>query len=625
MPQYRKFLRKTFKYDDFQNNQRKIIHNILHNKKDICVVMYTGAGKSLCYQYPPIYSNKVAFVITPLISLMNDQKKKLDSLNINSICLNSTISNKNLIKQDILNNKYRLIYTTPEYIVENKSLLKELYNKKLLILIAIDESHCISSWGNDFRPSYRNLNFIKNDFENVPIIALTATATIQVKKDIIKCLQLKDPLVITTTFNRPNLHIKVLYKSTPEKDIIPLIDKGSSIIYCQTRKETKTISDILKHNNVKCESYHAGMKAFERELVYEMFCTGEIKCIVATIAFGMGIDQIIRTVIHYGRPKDMESYYQEIGRAGRDGKPSNCYLFYSLTDTNTNNFFITNVENKQYRDHKITLATIMNKYIYSNKCRRNYILEYFGEKTDTICNNCDNCLNENDIITMNFAKNAFILMKAIYNTDELYGITNVINVVRGINNKSILKFKNLDIFGAGKQYSNKWWKLLSRLLININFIQEYTKKNNKGFSLKLTKLSRKWMMIYIKNNKTELILPIPEEMKDILQPSKKTTSSKKNSTEIVYKLFHNENKSIKEITKITSFSKMKVEYCIEKMYKENKPFDLHKVGFTNDIYKVIKDKIIELQNPDKLKIIKNALPANITYLQIKLTLLKMKI
>ena len=509
---YNTILKKKFGFDQFKQHQEKIIKAILKKQQDVCAVMYTGAGKSLCYQFPPVYTKKIGLIITPLIALMNDQHSKLKELGIPSVCLNGTVSYKEQVMDDIIKNKYRLVYSTPEYIIEHLDFVQELAEIDLLTLIAIDEAHCISSWGNDFRPSYRNMGKLKKMLPHIPIIALTATATTQVKKDIIKCLKLQKPLNVITSFDRPNIHIKVLYKSSsPIQDIIPLIKDGSSIIYCQTRKETTTLCDYLENNKVKAGAYHAGMSSFEREMSYDMFSSGEITCIVATIAFGMGIDKIIRTVIHYGRPKDMESYYQEIGRAGRDGKPSTCYLFYSLSDTHINNYFITNIEDDTYRDHKIALSAIMNKYIYTQNCRRKFILEYFGEKAqEDTCQNCDNCLCTNDVVTYDFTTDAIKLLNCIYLSNEMYGITNIICILRGSNSKKIQdKFKQMDIHGSGYNLPEQWWKMLSRLLISIEYIKEHISSSSRGFSLKMTSKSLTWLH---NENRDKLILPIPTEM-----------------------------------------------------------------------------------------------------------------
>src|SRR5579885_2633576 len=282
--------------------------------------MFTGSGKSLCYQFPAVFSNKTSIIVTPLISLMNDQQIKMEELNIPVCCLNSTIFNKNELKDEIFQNKYRLVYMTPEYLITQKSFLNQLSKNKILQAFCIDESHCISTWGNDFREAYKKLNYIREWFPEIPIMTFTATATKKVQNDIINILKRKNPLIIKTTFDRPNLIIKVFPKGiSPIKDLLPIINKNEhTIIYCQTRKNTDQISELLKKNNIVSGNYHAGMNSDERDKIHKKFSLKEISCIVATIAFGMGIDTIIRKVIHYGIPKDMESYYQEIGRAGRD-------------------------------------------------------------------------------------------------------------------------------------------------------------------------------------------------------------------------------------------------------------------------------------------------------------------
>ena len=519
MEEYKFILKKYFGFDKFRNNQLDIINAIIKDKKDVCAIMYTGSGKSLCYQFPSVYLNKTSLIISPLISLMEDQLMKMNECNIPTVCLNSTTKNKNDLKKDILNGKYRLVYITPEYLEFQKEFIEELNKRKLLISVIIDEAHVISSWACDFRVSYMKLNCLKKLLPNIPIGAFTATATLKVQEDIIKTLKLEKPFIIRTTFDRPNLVIKVKQKSKSIiDDILPLINnKESTIIYCQTRKITDKITDLLQKAKIKCKGYHAGMDSHDRDEIHKEFITNKIICIVATVAFGMGIDAVIRKVIHYGIPRDMESYYQEIGRAGRDGIKSECYILYSSSDNNQNDYFINQITNQSFRDYKLEISLFMKKYIFSTDCRRKLILNYFGEeyKRDN-CGNCDNCLNGKKVIKDDFTIDADLLLQTVNETGNIYGGAMLINVLRGSNNKKVPnKFRNLNVFDQGNHHSEQWWKIFIRMMINNGYIKEKAISRGHGLSLCLSEQGNK----LLSNNKDYeekiLLLQVPEEMQKI--------------------------------------------------------------------------------------------------------------
>jgi len=524
MDDYVKVLKKTFGYDNFRDKQLEIIKAVLEDKKDVCSIMFTGAGKSLCFQFPAVYSEKTAIVVSPLISLMNDQLKKMEKLNISTVCLNSTVYNKNTLKESILENEYRLVYITPEYLITQETFIKELNETNNLIGFYIDEAHCISMYGNDFRESYKQLDCLRDWCPEIPIIALTATATQLVQDEIIESLNLRDPLLIRTTFDRPNLVIKVNPKSGNfVNDILNVMNKDdSTIIYCQTRKMTENISDKLKEHDINCDIYHAGMTSAERKEVHQKFIDNKLKCIIATIAFGMGVDFTIRKVIHYGIPKNIESYYQEIGRAGRDGLKSECYLFYSMNDMKTNNYFISQIEDKEYRDHMVQLSLTMKSYIFTSNCRRKYILDYFNETyTKDNCETCDNCLNKKNIKINNFAKEAKLIFETLKLTNGTYGAVIITNIIRGSESKKMLdRFKESKVYGKGTKYPEKWWRYLIAILINNQYIQEKAISHGNSFTLSMTTKALRWLKEYDKDNKIELKLQTPKEMDSLIKPQK---------------------------------------------------------------------------------------------------------
>lgn len=520
---YTKILKKHFGFDDFRDKQLEIIKAIVEDKRDVCAIMFTGAGKSLCFQFPPIYCNKTAVVISPLISLMDDQKYKLDDMGIPTCCLNSTVKNKGAVKRDILLGKYRLVYTTPEYISSQQQFLENMHHNEVLLMIACDEIHCVN-WGFDFRPDYRNLDCLKEWLPDVPILGLTATATKVVEKDIVETLGLENPLIIRTTFDRPNLQITIKPKNKILADILPILNETDpAIIYCRTRKDTEKISELLKKNKINCEAYHAGMTTTKREKVHEKFVKKKIKCVVATVAFGMGIDKPIRKVIHYGAPMDIESYYQEIGRAGRDGEPAACTLFYSNRDFEISCFLIKQIEDTDHQITKIKLLEIMKKYIYSQGCRRAYILKYFGEVySKDNCKNCDNCLNKQIVNKKNYTKEALWLLYTVYMTGSKYGLTMIINILRGSKSKKITpEFMLLDTYTLGSSKSINWWKAFARQIINIDFLKEISTERGFGFTISRTVKARKWIntvanddKITVKKgvkNKDKMMLPTINE------------------------------------------------------------------------------------------------------------------
>jgi len=389
-------LKKHFGYDDFRPMQEEIINNILE-KKDTLVLMPTGGGKSICFQLPALKFEGLTLVISPLISLMKDQVDSLKLNGINAECINSTLTDMQIedIKEKIVNKEIKMLYLAPERLALKS--FKNFISKVDVSLIAIDEAHCISQWGHDFRQDYTKLKFLKEEFSGVPIIALTATATSEVKEDILKQLNLDKPKIFTSSFDRENLNLIIRNKKNSFAQILALVEKNrdeSIIIYCHSRKDTLSLTEGLNKYGFKALAYHAGLSTKIREKNQDLFINDKVNIIVATIAFGMGIDKSnVRLIIHNTFSKSIEAYYQEIGRAGRDGLPSDCILFYSKSDEIKHKYFIDRMTNRSLRVESNKKLNEITTYCEGMVCRRKYILEYFGEEFLGNCLRCDICLN----------------------------------------------------------------------------------------------------------------------------------------------------------------------------------------------------------------------------------------
>lgn len=433
-------LKEVFGYDSFRGKQETIIDNLLSGNNTL-VIMPTGAGKSLCYQLPAIVLEGTAVVISPLIALMKNQVDQMNALGINAKVLNSTLSKSemNRVKKQVLNGEVKLLYVAPESLSkeDNVAFFKDVN----ISFIAVDEAHCISEWGHDFRPEYRRIKEIIAKIGDLKIIALTATATPKVQLDIIRNLQMEDANIFKTSFNRENLYYEIRPKKDSRKHLIKFIKehKGKSgIVYCWSRKKVEEIAEFLNVNGIKARPYHAGMEAPQREKNQDDFLNEDVDVIVATIAFGMGIDKPdIRFVVHYDAPKSLESYYQETGRAGRDGLEGHCLMFYSYKDVLKLEKFNKDKTVSEKENAKVLLEEVIH-FSESSVCRRKMLLHYFGERFENDCGYCDNCKNPKE--TFKAKEEVVLILKTILATEERFGIGHIANVLKGSQNQYVMSY-----------------------------------------------------------------------------------------------------------------------------------------------------------------------------------------
>lgn len=482
-------LKKYFGYDQFRPMQEEIIDTIYH-KKDALVLMPTGGGKSICYQIPAITLDGICLVVSPLISLMKDQVEGLRSNGVKAAFLNSTLTSaeQSQVEDDLYHGNIQLLYVSPEKLVSQSFF--PLLQQANINLFAIDEAHCISSWGHDFRPEYKKLQFLKKQFPHIPLVALTATADKVTRKDIVKQLGLTQPKVFIDSFDRPNLSLAVRPGQKKFEQIIDFIQEHpdqSGIIYCLSRKNTEDLASKLRAKKLNAAAYHAGFDAATRSKVQEDFIKDEIEIVCATIAFGMGIDKSnVRWVIHYNLPKNMESYYQEIGRAGRDGSQSDTLLFYSFRDVMVLRDII---QNNRSENEAIQLSKLerIQQYADSLICRRKILLNYFGENLEKDCGNCDVCKNPPQYFNGTII--AQKALSAVARVQEKVGIRLLIDILRGSQRREILeqRYDKIKTYGMGADISAHDWQHLIAQLINLGFLEiAYDQRN----VLKLTPLSK---------------------------------------------------------------------------------------------------------------------------------------
>lgn len=541
-------LKDYFGHDSFRDGQEQIVDALLDGRDTLCI-MPTGAGKSMCYQIPALLFDGVTIVVSPLISLMKDQVGSLVQSGVPAAYINSSLSYPQFLRvlSNVEHGKYKIIYVAPERLLTDGFL--DTCKKIKISMVAVDEAHCVSQWGQDFRPSYLKIISFVESLANRPIVgAFTATATNDVKEDIKKILRLENPFEITTGFDRPNLFFGVIKSSSKDEKLIDLIrERGdrSGIVYCATRKNVESVCELLCDNGFSAARYHAGLDEYERRKNQEDFVFDRKNIMVATNAFGMGIDKSnVTYVIHYNMPKNIESYYQEAGRAGRDGGEADCILLYSPKDVRLNRFMIENSEgndeltieeNEQIRERDFERLKYMTFYSTTNDCLRGFILRYFGGEKKAYCGKCSNCLSVHKLVDVTI--DAQKIMSCIARTGQRYGKTLICDVLKGSKSEKILKaeLNNQSTYGIMKEVTAR------HIFGTIDFLaeKEYISSDNETEVLKLLPKSRDVLfgrerLVMKKVENSEKVVkthrpevPVNSELLDALKALRKSIASKK--------------------------------------------------------------------------------------------------
>jgi ATP-dependent DNA helicase RecQ len=529
-------LKEYFGYDTLRPAQIPVIESILEGK-DTVAIMPTGGGKSLCYQLPAVYLEGMVIVVSPLIALMHDQVQSLKKNGIEAGILNSSISERE--QQEVIDNAengtLKLLYVSPERLMARENAFLTWIEKLNVSLIAIDEAHCVSQWGHDFRPEYSRLSVIKDTFPNIPIIALTATADEITRKDIIDQLKLNNPNVFISSFDRPNITYTVVPKADDKKAYKKLFSfinsfKGESgIVYCLSRNSTEEVAQSLVNAGISAAAFHAGLSNEQKDETYNLFMQDQIQVVCATIAFGMGVDKPdVRFVAHWNMPKSIEGYYQETGRAGRDGLPSEALLLYAPGDAGTYRRFIDisrptpgNIDSFQtFKKLQHDKLDRLVEFCSTGHCRRRILLQYFDERLEMDCGNCDGCLNPVEKIEGTEISQK--IMSAIYRTDQKFGIGYIVDFLRGISNERMESYGHtkLPTFAILKDSPREELMFYTNQLISLGYLQV----NYDGFikTLSLNDISMK----IVQGNIVVELTPYQEEIKE---PSKSKSTKKATS------------------------------------------------------------------------------------------------